>query len=326
MNQQEFDFNKDINEPTYTAEDNLRINEIVSDYQAKKNIINDEAIIIKLFFEEYCIEITKRLKSLGYFDGAWEFESNSFGRFYYDFINDKKNFNSSTLSEFIVLYFHNINSSVRAIDFQKNSISDFSFDRKITESILEKIQVEDFHNAVLNYMIYLKIWNQFKIYNNPFNNNKALLIHRIFAEKVWPKNLLSYEVINEFEKSIKKLTNYLSDKNIYLPFFDTIARSYYSEKYLFERNKLEENIVKLFEYDLTDETEPYRCLIEDVINQPSANWYKKDIIRSKVNKQMIPGEEDIEMFIKLYESPSENELGKWLLFKFYLYGFLNYNN
>lgn len=36
MNQQEFNFNKDINEPTYTAEGNLRINEIVSKYQDKK--------------------------------------------------------------------------------------------------------------------------------------------------------------------------------------------------------------------------------------------------------------------------------------------------
>lgn len=326
MNQQEFDFNKDINEPSFTAEDNLRINEIVFDYQAKKNTINDEAIIIKLFFEEYCIEITKRLKSLGYFDGAWELESNSFGRFYYDFINDKKTFNSSTLLEFIVLYFYNINSSVRVIDFQKNSISDFSFDRKITESILEKIQVEDFHNAVLNYMIYLKIWNQFKIYNNPFNNNKALLIHRIFAEKVWPKNLLSYEAINEFEKSIQKLINYLSDKNIYLPFFDTKANSYYSENYLKERAKLKENIEKLFEYDLTDESESYRNLIEDLINKPLESSYKKKIILSKVEKQMMPREEDINMFLKLSESPFENELGKWLLSKFYFYQLLNYGN
>ena len=132
MNQHEFDFNKDVNELTYTEEDSLRINKIVSDYQEKKNIIIDEVIIINLFFEEYCIEITKKLKSLGYFDVTWEFESNSFGRFYYDFINDNETFNSSTLSEFIVLYFYNINSSVRANDFQNNSISDFSLDRKIT--------------------------------------------------------------------------------------------------------------------------------------------------------------------------------------------------
>jgi hypothetical protein len=326
MNQQEFDFNKDINEATYTVEENLRIDKIVSDYQAKKNTINDEAIIIKLFFEEYCIEISKRLKSLGYLNGTWEFESNSFGRFYYDFINDKQNFNNSTLSEFIVLYLYKINSNVRVIDFQNNSISNFIFDRKITESILEKIQIEDFHNAALYYIIYLKIWNQFKIYNNPFNNNKALLIHRIFADKVWPKNLLSYEAINEFEKSIQKLINYLSDKNIYLPFFDTQANSYYSENYLLERAKLKENIEKLFEYDLTDESEPYHCLIKDLINKPTESDYKKNIIISKVDKQMMPNEEDFKMFLKLYECTFEKELGKTILSKFYMYNFLNYDH
>ena len=325
MNQHEFDFNKDVNELTYTEEDSLRINKIVSDYQEKKNIIIDEVIIINLFFEEYCIEITKKLKSLGYFDVTWEFESNSFGRFYYDFINDNKTFNSSTLSEFIVLYFYNINSSVRANDFQNNSISDFSLDRKITEGILEQIQVEDFHNAVLNYMVYLKIWNQYKIYNNPFNNNKALLIHRIFAEKVWPKSLISYEAICEFEKSIKKQINYISGKNIYLPFFDTKVSSHYSENYLKERTKLKENIENLFEYDLTDESESYHYLIEDLINKPTERDHKKNIILSKVDKQMIPNEEDINMFLKLYESTFEKELGKMLLSKFYLYDFLDFD-
>lgn len=325
MNQQEFDFNKDINEPSFTAEDNLRINEIVSDYQAKKNTIDDEAIIIKLFFEEYCIEITKRLKSLGYFDVAWEFESNSFGRFYYDFINDKKTFNSSTLREFIVLYLNNMNSSLRAIDFQKYSRSDFSFDRKITEGISQQIQDGDIKNAVNLYLVYLKIWNHFDIYKEPFNNQKAQLINDILSNKIWPKDLISFVVYTEFEQNVKQVLKSLSINDIYIPFFDDKVNTFYSEIYLKSRNKLKSNIDKLFEYDLTDETEPYCVLIEDIISNPSENKYKKDIILSKVAKQMMPSEKDVKMFLKLYESTFEKELGKLLLSKFYLYNFLNYD-
>lgn len=325
MNQQEFDFNKDINEPVCTAEVNLRINEIVSDYQLKKNTINDEVIITKLFFEEYCLEITKRLKSLGYFDGSWEFELNSFGRFFYDFIYNKKTFNNSILSEFIVLYIININAVVRAIDFQNNSISNFTFDRKITEGILQQIQDGDIKNAAFLYLVYLKIWNHFDIYNEPFNNQKAQLINDILSKKIWPKNLISYELYFEFEQKVKQLLKSLSLNNIYIPFFDDKVNSLYSEIYLNSRNRLRGNVEKLFEHDFTDETEPYFSLIEDVISNPSENSYKKKIILSKVEKQMMPSEKDVNMFLKLYESAFERELGKSLLSKFYLYNLLNYD-
>lgn len=326
MSQQEFDFNKDVNEPTFTWEDNLKIDKIVSDFQDLKNKIKNETLIINLFFEEHCIEISKRLKSLGYFDEVWEFETNSFGEAFYYFITKRNSFNNSTLLEFIIYFLGNLNESIKASDFQKNSISNFSFDRKITESILDEIQENNINSAVFIYVVYLKIWNSFKIYIEPFNNNKALLIHRIFSDRIWPKKLITYEVFNEFEKSVQTHINYILNKNIYLPFFDVISRSHYSEKYLQERIKLKENIERLFEYDLTDDSEPYHCLIEDLINNPLENAYKKDIIRSKVNKQMMPKDEDINMFLRLYENQSENELGKLLISKFYLFELLNYDS
>jgi hypothetical protein len=324
MNQQEFDFNKEVNDSTYSLDDNIKINKIVASYQDKKNNIKDEVIIINLFFEEYSIEITKRLKSIDYFLGTWVFEPNSFGRLYFDFICNKPNINSSSLSEFIILVLGNLNERIKASDFQKNSISDFSFDRKITEGFLEKLQIGEIHNVILYYVIYVKIWNHFKIYNNPFNNNKALLIHRIFAQQVWPKTLISYEVINAFEKSVHQIINSISHKNIYMPFFDRKESNEYLEKYLIERTNLKENIEKLFEYDLTDESEQYHILIEDILKKPLENAYKKDIVYSKINKQMMPNEEDIIMFQKLYESTSEKELGKLILSKFYLYNLLDY--
>jgi hypothetical protein len=325
MNQQEFNFNIDVNELIYKPEDNLRINELVSEFQDIRNSLNDETIVVNLFLEEYFIEITNRLKSLRYFDGAWEFEANSFGRFYYDFICNNTTLNNTKLFEFIILFFSNINENIKAIDFQKNSDADFSFDRKVTESILDKISIGDISNAVFNYIIYLKIWNNFKIYNNPFNNNKAILIDRIFAKKVWPRNLISFEAINEFEKSIKKLTDWIPRENFYFPFFDNKESSCYSENYIKERAKLKENIEKLFDYDLTDESESYYYLIEDLIEKPVDSAYLKNIIISKVEKQMMPTEEDINMFLKLHESPFGYELGKRLLFNFYLFGCLNYD-
>ena len=87
-----------------------------------------------------------------------------------------------------------------------------------------------------------------------------------------------------------------------------------------------ENIYKLFEYDLTDESEPYHYLIKDLINNPKESGYKKNIILSKVDKQMMPNEEDVKMILNLYECNFEKELCKTLLSKFYLYNFLNYDH
>jgi hypothetical protein len=326
MKQQEFDFNRDINEPIFKSEESLLIDEIVSVYEAKSKFQKDEKIMFQLFFEEHCIEISKRLKFLGFFNGEWKLDKNSFELFFFDFIKNKITFDSSTLSEFIISLLGKLKIKVETTDFQNNSISVFSFDRKITESILEQIQVGKIHNATLIYIVYLKIWNHFKIYNDPFNNNKAWLIHKIFSESIWKKNLISYEAFSEFEKSVQTQIILISNNHIYFPFFDIKDRSYYLEKYLQMRNKLKENIEKLYEYDNTDESEPYRCLIKDLISQPSDNAYKKELIRLKVDKQMMPNEEDIRMFIKLFESSSENKFGKWLLSKFYLFNYLNYEN
>lgn len=322
MNQEEFDFNKVVNELTYTAEYNLRINKIVSDYQDKKNYLNYETIIVNLFFEESCVEIINKLKSLDYYDSEWVFEANSFGMRFYKFIKERETFNASTIYEFIILIVCNLNVNIKAIDFQNNLIDSFALDRKITEGILQQIQDGDIKNAVILYLVYLKIWNHFDIYNEPFNNQKAQLINDIFSKKIWPKDLISYEVYFEFEQNVKQVLKSLSLNDIYIPFFDDKVNSFYSEIYLKSRNKLIMNIEKLFEYDLTDETEPYFSLIEDVISNPSENRYKKDIILSKVDKQMMPSEEDIKMFVKLFESSSERELGKWLLATFYLYEFV----
>lgn len=324
MNQQEFDFNKDINKPAYTAEDNLRINEIVSNYQDKKNTINDEAIIIKLFFEEDCIEISKRLILIGFFEGGWTLVENSFGKAFHEFILNQKRLHNYTLSEFIFLFLSSLNCSIKTIDFQNNSKNEFSFDRKITESILNNISEGNTYNAVLLYIVYTKIWNQFEIYTKPFNNHKGQLIHEIFSKRIWPKDIISYKAYSEFEKSVNHIFTVISNKDIYMPFFDKKKSITYSNLYLKYRNKLTENIEKLFDYDLTDESEPYYSLIIDIIYSPQENEYKKELIRSKVEKHMLPSFDDIKMFEKLYNYSTEKEFGKWLLSKFYLYSKIDY--
>lgn len=326
MNQQELDFNRDVNEQTYTLEESLKINEIVSAYQAKKNVLKDEIIIIQLFFEDYCIEISKRLKLAGFFKGDWKFEENSFGLYFYDFLQNKIIFNDTTLTEFIILLFGHLNCGVKAINFQKNSESDFAFDRKTTEDILNNIVNGDNKTASFIFLAYMKIWNFYKIYKQPFNNNKALLIHRIFSENIWPKNLISYEAYNKFELSVKQIINEASVKYLYIPFFDNQEYDYYSNNYLKEKNKLKQNIENLFDYDLTDESEPYSSLIEDILNNPSENAYKKELIFSKVERKMLPTPNDIEMFTRLYETAIHREFGKKLLSKFYLFNILNFEN
>lgn len=325
MNQQEFDFNRDINEPTFKAEESFLIDKIVSSYEARKLITKDETIIIQIFFEEHCIEISKRLKSLGFFNGEWNFEENSFGFSFHRFISNSAAFYSSTLSEFLIFFLGKLSGRIKAIDFQKNSIADFAFDRKVTEEIVENICNEDTQNAILLFIAYMKIWNQFKIYNKPFNNNKGLLICRIFSEKIWPKNQISYEAYSKFEISVKDIINNISNENIYVPFFDKKERIDYSVTYLKERDKLMQSVKNLFDFDLTDENEPYYCLIEDILDQPSDNAYKKELIRNKVEKYMLPSPKDVKMFIELYESPTEKEFGKWLLSKFYLYNLIDYD-
>lgn len=323
MNQLNFDFGKNVNERIYTAEESLMINEIVADYKVNRFKLKDEIIITQIFFEEHFLEIAKRLKFIGFFEGEWNLEENSFGWILRNFINDEAVLNNSFLTEFIMLLIRKLGGRVKPLDWQNNSTTDFAFDRKVTEGILDNICNGTMQNAILPLIGYIKIWNHFKIYNNPFNNYKGILIHRIFAERIWPKDKISYEMYSNFEKAILDIIANIKSEITYVPFFDKKEKDYYSNIYVKERNKLKQNIENLFDFDLTDVYEPYHSLIEDLINNP-LDYHKRDLIRKKVEEQLHPNSRDIKMFRILYENSREKQFGKWLLSKFYLYNLLDY--
>jgi hypothetical protein len=325
MNQLDFDFSKDVNERIYTASENKLIDDLFILYKNMKNNIEDELILCKLFFEEYCVELVKRLKSDNYFKGQWDFKENQLGSCFFKFIIRTNYLTDSSISEFILILINQSEADIKPSLWQKNDINNFEFDRKITEWIIENISTGNIEKTVLPFMGYVKIWNQFSIYNKPFNNNKALLIHRIFAEKIWPKDNISYEMFSKFEKLSNDIICNINIKNVYIPFFDKGQKDFYSRNYLNERDKLKQNIEFLFDYELTDESESYSNLIEDLLKNPSdLNSYKKDLIIKKVAKHMHPNVKDVEMFGNLAKSSSEKKFGKWLLSKFYLYNLLNY--
>lgn len=327
MNQFELDFNKDVNERIYTAEENYKIDAIVADYNARRLDAREEIIITQLFFEEHCIEIVKRLKSDKYFEGEWKLKENHLSSIFLEFINNKKTLIESSLTEFILILINLLDANIKPIDWQNNEKNKFEFDRKITEGIITNICEGNIEKAAFPFVGYVKIWNYYNIYKNPFNNNKALLIHRIFADKLWPKFEISYDMYRRFEELTKSIIIDINKKGFYVPFFDDEQNSYYTANYLLEREKFKRNIENLFDYDNTDETEPYYSLIEDFLTlQSDSKLHVKNLICKKVDKLMYPSFKDVEMIIKLYESPIEKEFGKWLLSKFYLFNCLNYDN
>jgi hypothetical protein len=324
MDQLAFNFSSNSIPRVYSVEDNTIIENRIINYNSQRHVIENQRILHQLFFEEHCIEIVRRLKSRGYFLGEWHLVNKSFSWSFYNFINSSLILDDSSVFEFILTLLTQIELNIKVRDWQNNEINRFEFDRKITEYIIERICDWEVEKALIAFICYVKIWNHSVIYTSPFNNNKALLIHRIFSDKIWPKSQISYDMLSEFEKFSSEIITSAHNKSLYVPFFDIMDKDVYSNNYLLERKKLRQNIEKLFDYDVIDESESYQSLIDDLIKDSSnANSYKRDLIQNKVERGMFPSAIDIEKFVILYKNSNENKLGKWLLSKFYLYNLLD---
>lgn len=326
MNQQKVDFNNDINEPNLSIEENQIVDQIVAEYLSKRNNTIDEKIITQIFFEKHCIEISKRLKSKGFFDGEWDLIENSFGKSFVLIIKNNKYINNSTLTEFIILLINKLEVNFTPLDFQNNSTNNFVFDRKITEGILHNINNRNIDASVLSFIGYVKIWNQYKIYNNPFNNNKALLIHRIFSEKIWPLDQITYNKYSIFEKAVQQFFDGIKNIDLYVPFFDKKNNTSYSVSYIEQRKKLNDNIMLLFDFENTDEYESYNVLISNLLNNPIEDVKAKLIalINIKINNSNKPLLSDLDSILDLYRNLTYQELAKSILRRFYLYNYLQY--
>jgi hypothetical protein len=325
MPQMNFDFNTNVNQREYSLEENLIINDLINSYKKKRQFLSDEEIITKLFFEVYSVEIINSLKSSNYFEGNWSFIEAGIPIDFHNFINDNESLDDRLMKKFIFLMLVVHEYDVIHL-WKDNNTHILTFDRRVTEILITLIAEGKIDSALLLYQFYLKMWNTFSIYKKPFNNPKAILIHRLFAQALWPRNKISHTVYAKFESGVSKLIQSIDCKEIYFPFFDQENRDYYSLPYLKERKVFEKNIENLFDYDNTDETEPYYSLIESLLAvQSDSVLHIKKLISKKVDKLMYPGVKDIEMIIKLYESNIEKEFGKWLLSRFYLFNNLSYH-
>lgn len=320
MSQLGFDFNSDINKRKYSVDENHLIEKLVFEYKEKKNIQSDEIIITQLFYETFCIEIATRLKNEAYFEGEWSFINSSLADKFYTFLVSTRKFYESSIIEFVMVIINNEFNINHAL-WSNNDTQNLQFDRKITENIIESISTGNSDRIILPYLGYLKIWNTINKYNKPFNNAKAILIHRLFADAIWPKENISYKNYDVFLSKILKIIPLLSSLKLYLPFFDEHKNQVYSNIYLMERNRLLKNIETLFVFDNIDESESYSGLVDMLMNQNS-NDFKiriKNLIKAKIELFNYPSNEDMEMFKKLYEGIDDREYGKYLLSKFYLF-------
>jgi len=326
MGQLGLDFNNNVNQRIYTDAENQLIDQLVLDYKEMKNRVQDDSILIQLFFEFFCTEIITRLKSDRYFEGSWSFLENDFANIFYNFIITKPILDESLIVEFLMKLINEQEINISATIWRNNDVKKFDFDRKITEGIINLIIDDKINKAVLAFIAYVKIWNFFRIYNRPFNNNKALLIYRIFADKLWPRKDISFDIFSKFDQAAYSILNSFHNKIIYCPFFDEANNDFYSENYLIERSMFHSNINTLFEFDYTDENESYAGLIDNLLNSSSEEIKNKQkiLIKIKIEKSMYPTKKDIEFFSVLYDGIKYKDIGKWLLSKFYLYDKLSF--
>lgn len=321
MNQLHLDFSKNINQRFYTFEENQIIDELVSNYKTRKNNYSDVSILTELFFEKYCIEILIRLKSDGYFEGNWSLSKVGFGTYFYNYLNSNNKLDESTIIDFVKKLIDEQGINISQSNWKENDVKKFEFDRKIADGFIKLIIENQLEKAIMIYIGYTKIWNDFKIYNNPFNYYKGIVIHKILSEALWPKKNISYDMFSNMESHIAQLFKNINKNTIYLPFFDKKIRDDASVQYLTEKEKLNTNINNLFEYDNTDENESYTSLIENLIGNPSEEMKSKQrqLIKRKVDKFMYPTNDDVDTFYKLYIDKENKKYGELLLSKFYFF-------
>lgn len=249
-------------------------------------------LILNLLLDENCIDIINDLKEINIFDDEVIKVTNA-NLISYSFFNVIKNDLCFTEDKLVTFLKDNIIELIQTI-----TVNDWMNvkERNLVRKIIKSITLENKENSIFIYILFVKIWNNFDDFSNPFNNSKGIVKYSMLI------NALLDEVDgNDFFNFFRKLEELRRDLFVrpsYFPIIDDKDDVQYKPGYMKKRTDFFKIIKSLRDISEISTTNSFENLIQTYSNSEDKKLVEicKEIIISKLKLLEYPKTDEIIYF------------------------------
>lgn len=287
-------------------------NEFYKDAFEILGVYEGDFLLINLFLEEKCVEIINSLKKNQFFNSQNINVSSkdSISSHFCDFIFSKSQFSEVDLIEFI---------KNKSIEVTNGSLS---LNDWINENINSNPMVNKFcsfftnsevtiGNKIFGYFLFVKIWNHFDDFINPFNNSKGIVMYRNLNNDLENND---FEIFFNFFQIVLKTSNSLFVKYKYQPIIDNEENDLYKIGYLRQRevfNNYLDNFKKRNSLNLKMSYHQLFEVLKSSENELLSDVCQKIIIQ-KIKNFEYPDNHELKAAIKLENEKFKMQICKML--------------
>ncbi len=268
-------------------------NEFYKDVFEILGVYEGDILLNNLFLEENCVEIINSLKKNQFFSvqNINISSKDSISSEFREFIFSKSEFSEFDLIQFLK------NKSIK-ITNTSISINDWKNENTNSNPIINnfcsfftnsEITIE---NKIFGYFLFVKIWNQFDDYINPFNNSKGIVMYRNLNYYLENND---FEIFYNFFQTVLKTSNSLFVKYKYQPIIDNEENDSYRSGYLKQREDFNKYLDSFKKRKFLNDKMSYHQLSEVLKSS-------EDVLLSNDCQKLIIQK------IKNFEYPDNNEL------------------
>jgi hypothetical protein len=285
-----------------------------------------DSLLMNLFFEKDCMYIVNSLCKLNAFDDVSSTNLSQLSSKFIEFIKEKCLVKSSFTNEnekaLIQSFLMELISNIENSDWTPERSKSNTIIRKFLKYVNENLNTENLENGIMAFLLFIKLWDCFDEYSNPFNNDKACVFYNIINAEIKTKlDNSSADLYVHLSNEIINTTSSLFVELKYIPLIDNSDNNYYNSGYLAQRMRNQDLMNQAREIEKISSSWNYIDLIKEV-SEDCPNYqfqrYLNSIIE-KIKKYNYPTDDEIKIINEIQSNKNIDLLKMTLFEKLYIF-------
>lgn len=256
-------------------------------------LYDGDYLILNLLLDENCIEIINDLKEINIFEDeiVKVTNANLISYSFFNIIKKDLHFTEDKLVTFLKDNIIELTQTIKVNDWRNDNEQSNPLIRKIIKSIT----LDNNENSIFIYFLFVKIWNYFDEFSEPFNNTKGIAVYYNLIESL---NKLDGDDFYDFYRVLEELPRHLFVNPSYFPIIDNKNESEYKTGYMIRRTDFFKIIESLRNISEISTLTSFVELIKIYSNSEDKKLVKicKETIMTKLNLLEYPNTDEIIYF------------------------------
>ena len=256
-------------------------------------LYDGDYLMLNLLLDENCIEIINDLKQINIFEDeiVKVTNANLISYSFFNIIKKDLHFTEDKLVTFLKDNIIELTQTIKFNDWRNDNEQSNPLIRKIIKSIT----LDNNENSIFIYFLFVKIWNYFDEFSEPFNNTKGIAVYYNLIESL---NKLDGDDFYDFYRVLEELPRHLFVNPSYFPIIDNKNNSEYKTGYMIRRTDFLKIIESLRNISEISTLTSFVELIKTYSNSEDIKLVEicKETIMTKLNLLEYPNIDEIIYF------------------------------